>query len=95
MRHNLAFPDWKTANHAISHIVDNMFGLVVESTGSDITLHFLPSPAIHLVPPEARVKFQTLCELFLKWLFSHREMPDMDRFFLKYVISYDITLRKD
>lgn len=80
MNCNLAFPDWKTANHMISHIVDNMFGFYYESTDSSITLHFLPPSAFYLVPSEDQVKFQTLYTLFLKWIFSHEKMPDLDRF---------------
>lgn len=83
MRDNLAFPDWKTANHMISHIVDNMFGFYHESTDSSITLHFLPPSAIYLVPLEDQVKFQTLYTLFLKWVFSHEEMEELDEFLHK------------
>lgn len=80
MNCNLSFPDWKTANHMISHIVDNMFGFYHESTDSSITFHFLPPSAIYLVPTEDQVKFQTLYTLFLKWVFSNENMVDLDRF---------------
>lgn len=80
MNKNLAFPNWITANKMIEHIVDNMFGLVVESTGTNVTLHFIPAAAIDLVPIDDRKKFQTLYTVFLRWLRDKQAIPDMERY---------------
>lgn len=92
MRSNLAFPDWKTANHMISHIVDNMFGFYHESTDSSITLHFLPPSAVYLIRLEDQVKFQTLYTLFLKWVFSHEHMEELDRLLHKPITPQTVEI---
>lgn len=78
MGNNLAFPVWKTADKIINHIVDDMFGVVTESKGTNLTLQLLPEKTIDLVPIEDRTKFQSLYAIFLHWLREKHAIPDLE-----------------